>query len=93
MAVAIEGHAGHDRETWRFRGSSVWLDWFNFGFGLDPVKGESAERKRRTRLKRWRGDRPPGRPWPRYLIAGQAMPWADEQQPPIGGPATLDEAF
>lgn len=74
-AWMIEGHAGHDRDTWRVRGSSLWYDWPEFGHGLNPVNDVPRE----VEVKKWRGDRRvQGRAWPRRLYGGSGpldLPW------------------
>lgn len=70
FALVLEGHAGHDRDTWRVKGSSAWYAWPHFGYGLDTVaeRGNSW-RPRSFGLIRWRGDRENGVPrcWPHRL--------------------------
>ncbi len=65
FAMCLEGHAGHDRETWRVKGSSAWYAWPHFGYGLNPV----TWRPREVEMIRWRGDRENGvkRYWPSRL--------------------------
>lgn len=67
FALWLEGHAGHDRDTWRVKGSSAWYAWPHFGYGIDtdPQRGNSW-RPRSFALVRWRGDRENGVPrhWP-----------------------------
>ena len=79
FALAIEGHAGHDRDTWRIRGSSAWYAWPDFGLGLDP---QPNDLRREVLVKHWRGDRHPGRPWPRRLYGGQEQqrPWIPDER-------------
>ena len=71
FALIMEAHAGHDRDDYRIRGSSVWLDWPEFGFGFKPVKMDPREGD----LLRWREDRHAGRPWPHRLFADHRWPW------------------
>lgn len=74
--VLIETHAGHgfqnDRNGWRPEGSSYWLRWPEFGFGLAPVKTRTGRMVRRIP---WRGDRVVGREWPDGWRGGGYLPW------------------
>jgi AAA domain len=82
-AALIETHAGHgfqnDRNGWRPEGSSYWLRWPEFGFGLAPVSVRSG---RVVRRMPWRGDRIVGREWPDGWRGGGYLPWlpVDEAQ-------------
>lgn len=77
-AVIIETHAGHgsmgDRNGWRPDGSSYWLRWPEFGFGLEPIKDTHGHR-RMARVHRWRWDRVMDRAWPAGWCAGGTLPW------------------
>lgn len=78
FAVAIEGHAGHDRDTWRVRGSSAWYAWPDFGLGLQP---ELNHERREVSVHHWRGDRHPNRPWPTRLYGGSGRrPWVPDNR-------------
>jgi replicative DNA helicase len=74
-ALLIEAHAPHgtngDRDGWRPIGSSLWLRWPEFGFGLRPVSLAPRE----VNVVRWRGDRDVGRDWPVSLVEGHAGMW------------------
>lgn len=66
FALCLEGHAGHDRDTWRVKGSSEWYAWPHFGYGLEPVSWHPRE----VKLIPWRGDRNEDempRAWPHAL--------------------------
>lgn len=82
-AALIETHAGHgfqnDRNGWRPEGSSYWLRWPEFGFGLAPV---TVSHGRLVRRIGWRGDRVVGRAWPDGWRGGGFLPWlpVDEAQ-------------
>lgn len=84
FALALEGHAGHDRETWRVLGSSVWYAWPHFGYGLKPV----SWRPREVEMMRWRGERDGRvkRHFPARLTEGAATGW-----PWLANPACVDE--
>jgi len=71
FALCLEGHAGHDRETWRMKGSSAWYAWPAFGYGLNP----ESWRPREMQLVRWRGDRYDGRPWPFRITENREGGW------------------
>lgn len=83
-AVIIETHAGHgfqnDRNGWRPDGSSYWMRWPEFGFGLAPVKVRSG---RMARIVKWRGDRVVGRDWPAGFKGGGVMPWLPVEEAEI----------
>jgi replicative DNA helicase len=72
-ALLLEAHAGHatagmtDRPV-RPTGSSLWLRWPEFGYGLRRAKTDDAEEFRRVELIAWRGARGE-RMWPEELMA------------------------
>lgn len=74
VALIVEAHAGHSqgdggKRNLRPRGSSAFLGWPEFGFGLrrDEETGETV-------IERWRGDRDE-RDWPERLKRGGDFPW------------------
>lgn len=80
-AVAVEAHAGHASNGDRQRpirptGSSLWLRWPEYGYGLragdhyDPAD-------RAVDLVPWRGDREE-RAWPKALRSGGVFPWSED---------------
>lgn len=75
-SVIIETHAGHgfqnDRNGWRPDGSSYWMRWPEFGFGLAPINGDGI---RPVKLVRWRGDRRSNSSWPAGFAPGGILPW------------------
>ncbi len=76
-ALLLEGHPGltaYENDDWRPRGSSVWLDWPEYGFGFAPEQTKDPG-GRAVRVKRWREDRHAGRPWPSMFVSGQPWPW------------------
>lgn len=77
FALVMEGHAGHDRNdsNFRIRGSSVWLDWPEFGIGMKPVE---IGPPRMVELVDWRGARHTGRAWPKNLVGSRGWPWAPD---------------
>lgn len=78
VALIVEAHAGHSqgdggKRNLRPRGSSAFLGWPEFGFGLrrDEDTGDTV-------IERWRGDRDE-RAWPDRVKRGGDFPWT-----PIG---------
>jgi replicative DNA helicase len=74
--VVVEHHAGHgfnnDRNGMRPEGSSYWLRWPDFGYGMQPQQSSTG---RLMRLRPWRGDRVTGRKFPVALKSGNLLPW------------------
>jgi len=83
--VIVEHHAGHgfnnDRNAMRPEGSSYWLRWPDFGYGMQKLNAESG---RLMRLVPWRGDRATDRKFPVAMASSGVFPWrpvhADEWQ-------------
>jgi replicative DNA helicase len=77
-SVIIEHHAGHghmnDRNNMRPEGSSYWLRWPDFGYGMQPLPTTSGQRL--MRLGAWRGDRASDREFPVAVKQSTVMPWA-----------------
>ena len=78
--VLLEAHAGHalghgGRRDLRPRGSSAFLGWPEFGYGIRSSDLPEAKKKRLVDVVPWRGDRDE-REWPDHLIAGGTWPWA-----------------
>lgn len=78
-AIVLEAHAGHaqgpgGRRDMRPRGSSAFLAWPEFGYGLRWSDDETAQVERTVDLVSWRGDRDE-REWPEGLTAGGIWPW------------------
>jgi replicative DNA helicase len=72
-ALLLEAHAGHGNNALTDRplrptGSSLWLRWPEFGYGLRRAKTDDAQEFRRVELMPWRGARG-DRDWPAELIA------------------------
>lgn len=93
-AVIIETHSGHG-ETGKARpirpvGSSLWLRWPEFGYGLRPVEEQQAweiDDVTRCDFNAWRGPRDE-RAWPRSLYrpppggrSGVFWPWTEYVDP------------
>ena len=81
-SVIVEHHAGHghmnDRNNMRPEGSSYWLRWPDFGYGMQPLV--TTDRKRLMRLGAWRGDRATDRDFPVAVKQGAVMPWVPVYQ-------------
>ncbi|MFE7566888.1 AAA family ATPase [Streptomyces sp. NPDC057539] len=80
--VLMEAHAPHGNglgpRSLRPLGSSLWMRWPEFGFGLRPVEDEksaaNAEGARGRRVVPWRGMRDE-RDWPAFIKQGERWPW------------------
>lgn len=78
--VLLEAHAGHSlgmggRRDLRPRGSSAFLGWPEFGYGIRSSDVPEAKKQRLVDMVPWRGDRDE-RNWPERLIAGGQWPWS-----------------
>ena len=76
-ALLLEAHAGHGNAAMTDRpirptGSSLWLRWPEFGYGLKRAKTDDAEEFHRVELQPWRGARGE-REWPTQLIADPGL--------------------
>lgn len=82
-ALLSEAHAGHERDSGtgarrlRPTGSSLFLRWPEFGFGLTAAKGAEGEHPALVDVVAWRGSREE-RQWPRQLRHGSFLPWEAE---------------
>jgi replicative DNA helicase len=80
--VIVEHHAGHghqnDRNGMRPEGSSYWLRWPDFGYGMQPLL--TQDKRRLMRLGAWRGDRATDRQFPVAVKQGSVMPWVPVYQ-------------
>lgn len=80
FTLVAEAHAGHASDGAGGRrvrpiGSSVFLRWPEFGFGLAPAeKAAHLEHPSTVEVRHWRGARDE-RCWPRLLEHGSALPW------------------
>lgn len=80
--VLMEAHAPHGNNmgprSLRPLGSSLWMRWPEFGFGLRPVEDEKSaqnvEGARGRRVVPWRGSRDE-RDWPNFIKQGERWPW------------------
>jgi hypothetical protein len=78
--VLLEAHAGHalgtgGRRDLRPRGSSAFLGWPEFGWGIRSSDLPEAKKRRLVDVVPWRGDRDE-REWPEHLTAGGVWPWS-----------------
>ena len=78
--ILLEAHAGHALGTGgvrdlRPRGSSAFLGWPEFGYGLRPAQHPDARKRRLVDVVPWRGDRDE-RDWPEMLAGGGTWPWS-----------------
>lgn len=82
-AVFMEAHSPHhngfgQHRTLRPVGSSLWMRWPEFGFGLRPVEDEKSaedgDGARGRRFMPWRGMRDE-RSWPQFIKQGEKWPW------------------
>jgi AAA domain len=80
LSVLIETHAGHGQggsgaRQIRPLGSSLFLRWPEFGYGLRPHESAAhMEHPSLMEVSAWRGSRDE-RHWPRTLRHGQRLPW------------------
>lgn len=80
LTVAVETHAGHGTNSTGSRqlrplGSSLFLRWPEFGYGLRPAPEAAHEEHPSTvEVSAWRGARDE-RHWPRTLKHGDTLPW------------------
>lgn len=81
-AVLMEAHAPHGNgmgpRALRPLGSSLWMRWPEFGFGLRPVEDDKSSANtdgcRGRRVVPWRGMRDE-RDWPQFVKQGTRWPW------------------
>lgn len=80
-ALIVEAHAGHGDSSAKVRdvrpfGSSLWLRWPEFGYGIRPADGFTKD-NRLVDFVPWRGAREE-RSWPDQLARGTGfLPWVD----------------
>ncbi|MFF1360671.1 AAA family ATPase [Streptomyces sp. NPDC058297] len=77
-ALLIEAHSPHaapgKRRDLRPIGSSLWLRWPEFGFGISPANEVGATDLRLMDWVPWRGARSE-RVWPEQFCEGHPWPW------------------
>jgi hypothetical protein len=80
FTLITEAHAGHTNDGGGSRrvrpiGSSLFLRWPEFGFGIAPHRDAAhLEHPNLVDVKHWRGARDE-RDWPRLLKHGEHLPW------------------
>lgn len=80
FTLIAEAHAGHANDGGGNRrvrpiGSSLFLRWPEFGFGIAPHRDAATEEHPSlVEVKHWRGSRDE-RDWPRVLRHGEHLPW------------------
>lgn len=77
-ALVLEAHAGHQvggdgKRSVRPTGTSLWLRWPEFGYGIRMGEGFDKD-NRLVDFVPWRGDRDE-RAWPTRLRRGGSWPW------------------
>lgn len=77
FALLLEHHSPHANSQTGKRfprpiGSSLWMRWPEFGFGLSLTGVTAAHRT--AKIMHWRGARE-DRPWPTELESGGNLPW------------------
>lgn len=76
-ALITEAHSGHgyggEKRPVRPTGTSLWLRWPEFGYGLRPAENFDPS-NRVVDFVPWRGDRE-ARGWPKRLRQGSSWPW------------------
>ena len=82
FAVVLEHHSPHaqpgsNRRSVRPIGSSLWLRWPEFGWGISPADGTQIQ-DRMADVRHWRGSRDELE-WPERLSGGtpSELPWID----------------
>lgn len=80
FALLIEAHPGKGEGADGARrmapiGSSLWLRWPEYGFGIRRAPGARGQRAQTVDVVSWRGSREE-RSWPQRLKHAQALPWA-----------------
>jgi replicative DNA helicase len=83
-ALLLAAHAGlgfgGEKRPVRPTGSSLWLRWPEFGYGMRPTDNH-APGSREVDLVPWRGDRSE-RSWPTRLVSGGTWPWRSDSPNP-----------
>lgn len=84
-ALVTEAHAGHgfggEKRPVRPTGTSLWLRWPEFGYGLRATDNYDPT-DRIVDFVPWRGDRE-ARAWPKQLRSGGIWPWSEHIPSPI----------
>lgn len=88
-ALIVEAHAGHSsggfKRSLRPIGSSLFLRWPEFGYGMDP--NEESDAKNLFNFIPWRGGRDRDREWPRQVVWASGIPgetgWPWQEYRPV----------
>lgn len=84
-ALMTEAHTSHGpggaERPLRPTGSSLWLRWPEFGYGIKPTE-DFTPSNRQVMFSSWRGDRE-ARSWPTRLRQGTLWPWEDDAPEPM----------
>lgn len=92
-AVMTEAHTSHANGSaerpLRPTGSSLWLRWPEFGYGIRKTD-EFSSGGRMVTFSSWRGDREE-RHWPARLRSGTLWPWEDDN--PEHEPTRTEQAL
>lgn len=84
-ALIMEAHAGHGDGTGtrslRPIGSTLFMRWPEFGYGLKPFEDTDPETRSPLQVKAWRGPRD-DRWWPEYIarVPGTGWAWQEWQR-------------
>lgn len=84
-ALVTENHSPHGSGMTKHRpirpvGSSLWLRWPEFGYGIRLADENGAHERRLVDVVAWRGPREE-RQWPERLEAGSPWPWMEAPPP------------
>jgi hypothetical protein len=86
--LILEAHSPHKSPAQKTRtlrpvGSSLWMRWPEFGFGIAREESEAGRMFRVSEFSAWRGPRDE-RSWPRRLRSGGdgPWPWVDDNDQP-----------
>jgi replicative DNA helicase len=87
-ALIVEAHSPHGQQgktrSVRPVGSSLWLRWPEFGYGLARTEEEADAPFRVCEVRAWRGPRDE-RAWPKRVRAGGSStvwPWVSDEESP-----------
>jgi replicative DNA helicase len=80
-ALILEAHAAkaivNGKRTLEPIGSSYWMRWTDFGYGIRPAGGQEGKARRQVEFEEWKGPRDPRR-WPEEMVSGGVgLPWVE----------------
>lgn len=96
FALLTEAHAGKGEDGYGNRrmapiGSSLWMRWPEYGFGLRRAKAAVEQRAELVDVVSWRGSREE-RQWPAQLRHAHRLPWEPPpERPHAPGDAAEDD--